>query len=162
MWTQWHSLVFDVSVWEIWGALLHGGRLVVVSESVASSPDDLHDLLVTEKVTVLCQTPSAAGMLSRLAPGAQAQEEGRVIGYCIVGLGRISMQHFMPAVKTSRQARVTALVSGHRDKAEKMAAEYGVRAIPTLLIFQKGQVAEQIVGLKSKRDFKTSFDKVAA
>ena len=64
VWSQWHSLVFDVSVWEIWGALLHGGRLVVVPESVASSPDDLHDLLVTEKVSVLCQTPSAAGMLS--------------------------------------------------------------------------------------------------
>ncbi|MBA0046080.1 non-ribosomal peptide synthetase [Mycobacteroides sp. LB1] len=64
VWSQWHSLVFDVSVWEIWGALLHGGRLVVVPESIASSPDDLHDLLINEKVSVLCQTPSAAGMLS--------------------------------------------------------------------------------------------------
>ena len=64
VWSQWHSLVFDVSVWEIWGALLHGGRLVVVPESVGNSPMDLHDLLVSEKVTVLCQTPSAAGMLS--------------------------------------------------------------------------------------------------
>ena len=64
VWSQWHSLVFDVSVWEIWGALLHGGRLVVVPESVASSPDELHGVLVTEKVTVLCQTPSGAGMLS--------------------------------------------------------------------------------------------------
>ena len=64
VWSQWHSLVFDVSVWEIWGALLHGGRLVVVPEAVASSPEDFHDLLVTEKVSVLCQTPSAVGMLS--------------------------------------------------------------------------------------------------
>ncbi|MDT5118561.1 MAG: glycopeptidolipid biosynthesis protein, partial [Mycobacterium sp.] len=64
VWSQWHSLVFDVSVWEIWGALLHGGRLVMVPEAVASSPDDLHELLVTEKVSVLCLTPSAAGMLS--------------------------------------------------------------------------------------------------
>ncbi|OBG81541.1 non-ribosomal peptide synthetase [Mycobacterium sp. E802] len=63
-WSQWHSLVFDVSVWEIWGALLHGGRLVVVPEAAASSPDDLHNLLLTEKVSVLCLTPSAAGMLS--------------------------------------------------------------------------------------------------
>ncbi len=64
VWSQWHSLVFDVSVWEIWGALLHGGRLVVVPESVGSSPDELNALLVTEKVSVLCQTPSAVGMLS--------------------------------------------------------------------------------------------------
>ena len=64
MWSQWHSYSFDVSVWEIFGALLHGGRLVVVPESVAASPEDLHALLVAEKVSVLGQTPSAVGMLS--------------------------------------------------------------------------------------------------
>ena len=42
VWSQWHSLAFDFSVWEIWGALLHGGRLVVVPESVARSPEDFH------------------------------------------------------------------------------------------------------------------------
>ncbi|MEB4209654.1 amino acid adenylation domain-containing protein, partial [Mycobacterium sp. 94-17] len=64
VWTQWHSYGFDVSGWEIWGALLAGGRLVVVPESVAHSPQDFHDLLVTEQVDVLTQTPSAAGVLS--------------------------------------------------------------------------------------------------
>ena len=48
------------------------------------------------------------------------------------------------------------------DNEQGLAQEYGVRAIPTLLLFQNGQVAEQIVGLKSKRDLKNSFDKVAA
>jgi len=65
-----------------------------------------------------------ASAISSLASQAQAQQ--RKIGYCIVGLGRISMQHFMPACKTSERSQVTALVSGHRDKAEKMAAEYKV------------------------------------
>ena len=45
VWTQCHSLAFDFSVWEIWGALLHGGRLVVVPEEVARSPEDFHSLL---------------------------------------------------------------------------------------------------------------------
>src|SRR6266404_1376056 len=72
--------------------------------------------------------------LGRLAAAAAmprfalAQEQTRTIGYCIVGLGRISMQHFMPGTKMSKHSRVTALVSGHRDKADKMAAEYNVPA----------------------------------
>ena len=64
VWTQCHSYAFDFSVWEIWGALLGGGRLVVVPEAVAGAPEDFHSLLVTEQVNVLTQTPSAVAALS--------------------------------------------------------------------------------------------------
>jgi amino acid adenylation domain-containing protein len=59
VWTFFHSYAFDFSVWEIWGALLHGGRLVVVPYWVSRSPEAFRDLLVDEQVTVLNQTPSA-------------------------------------------------------------------------------------------------------
>jgi thioredoxin 1 len=48
------------------------------------------------------------------------------------------------------------------DEQQALATQYGVRAIPTLLLFHQGQVADQIVGLRSKRDLKASFDRVAA
>ena len=58
-WVLFHTFAFDVSVWEIWGALLHGGRLVIVADDVRRDPDRLLDLLAREQVTMLCQTPSA-------------------------------------------------------------------------------------------------------
>ncbi|MDQ2947069.1 MAG: Gfo/Idh/MocA family oxidoreductase [Acidobacteriota bacterium] len=77
------------------------------------------------------RTLGAGAALVRLSPALpflnqSGEGSGRRIGYAIVGLGRISLQHFMPACKMSQYSKVVALVSGHRDKAEKTAAEYGV------------------------------------
>ncbi|WP_447035929.1 non-ribosomal peptide synthase/polyketide synthase [Streptomyces sp. DSM 118878] len=62
-----HSFAFDVSVFEMWGALLFGGSVVVIEREVARSPEDFLDLLVEREVTVLCQTPSAFRSLTAAA-----------------------------------------------------------------------------------------------
>jgi amino acid adenylation domain-containing protein len=74
VWTLFHSPAFDFSVWEIWGALLHGGRLVVVPYWVTRSPEAFRDLLAREGVTVLNQTPSAFRQLVRADAEAERSD----------------------------------------------------------------------------------------
>ena len=64
VWTVFHSYAFDFSVWEIWGALLHGGRIVAVPFATSRTPAEFAKLLVDERVTMLSQTPSALAQLT--------------------------------------------------------------------------------------------------
>ncbi|WP_025715726.1 non-ribosomal peptide synthetase [Paenibacillus sp. 1-18] len=66
VWTMFHSMCFDFSVWEMYGALLHGGRLVIVPRETAQDATQFRQLLLKENVTILNQTPSAFNMLSAL------------------------------------------------------------------------------------------------
>ena len=73
---------------------------------------------------------AAAGtMLGYVPLGTDAKAfagDERKVGYAVIGLGVISMEHFMPAVKMSQHSKITGIVSGHRDKAERIAEQYGV------------------------------------
>jgi len=94
VWTLFHSCAFDFSVWEIWGALLYGGRLVVVPFLVSRSPEAFYELLARERVTVLNQTPSAFRQL------IQVEESGRSaeldLRYVIFGGEALEMQSLRP------------------------------------------------------------------
>jgi predicted dehydrogenase len=67
----------------------------------------------------------ALGLAARFAPALNAQPVARKIGYAVIGLGRIA-GHFLPAALSTTNSRITGLVSGHRDKADGIAAQYGV------------------------------------
>ncbi|WP_370844829.1 amino acid adenylation domain-containing protein [Pseudomonas putida] len=67
VWTLFHSFAFDFSVWEIFGALIYGGRLVIVPQAVSRAPEAFYQLLCDERVTVLNQTPSAFKALMQIA-----------------------------------------------------------------------------------------------
>jgi tyrocidine synthetase-3 len=65
VWSMFHSYCFDFSVWEMYGALLYGGKLVIVPKMIAQSASDFLELLHKEQVTVLNQTPTAFYALAK-------------------------------------------------------------------------------------------------
>jgi amino acid adenylation domain-containing protein len=75
VWTLFHSFAFDFSVWELWGALLYGGRLVVVPYATSRSARAFYDLLVSERVSVLNQTPSAFRQLMQAEAAVSPNRE---------------------------------------------------------------------------------------
>ncbi|HZS21710.1 MAG TPA: amino acid adenylation domain-containing protein, partial [Pseudonocardiaceae bacterium] len=109
VWTLFHSYAFDFSVWEIWGALLHGGRLVVVPFAVSRSPEEFLRLLVVEQVTVLNQTPSAFNQLLRVE-GENPDLGARVsLRYVIFGGEALELGRLAPWYE--RHADATVLVN---------------------------------------------------
>jgi amino acid adenylation domain-containing protein len=97
VWTLFHSIAFDFSVWELWGALLYGGRLVVVPQEISRSPEQFLDLLTAERVTVLNQTPSAFRMLTQ-ADAARPAPALLVLRYVVFGGEALDLGSLRPWV----------------------------------------------------------------
>ena len=113
VWTLFHSFAFDFSVWEIWGPLLHGGRLVVVPFTVSRSPGEFRDLLVRERVTVLSQTPSAFYQLA--AADREAGENGR-----------LALRHVVFGGEALDVWRLEEWYQRHADAAPVLVNMYGI------------------------------------
>ncbi|WP_410640979.1 non-ribosomal peptide synthase/polyketide synthase [Amycolatopsis sp. lyj-346] len=114
VWTLFHSYAFDFSVWEIWGPLLHGGRLVVVPHAVSRSPREFLRLLADEGVTVLNQTPSAFYQLIR------ADEDDPEAGE------RLALRYVVFGGEALETRRLTGWFARHGDRGPRLVNMYGI------------------------------------
>lgn len=96
VWTLFHSYAFDFSVWEIWGALLYGGRLIVVPYWVSRSPAAFYELLAKQQVTVLNQTPSAFRQLIQAEASLGTAQPDLALRLVIFGGEALELQSLKP------------------------------------------------------------------
>ncbi|XVQ08589.1 amino acid adenylation domain-containing protein [Spirillospora sp. CA-255316] len=124
VWTLFHSFAFDFSVWELWGALCHGGRVVVVPYLTSRSPGEFLELLAAEKVTVLNQTPSAFYQLmaaDRERPGADLS----ALRYVVFGGEALEL------------GRLEEWYSRHGDDAPVLVNMYGITETTVHVSYQR-------------------------
>ncbi|OAR27591.1 non-ribosomal peptide synthetase [Streptomyces sp. ERV7] len=114
VWTLFHSYAFDFSVWEIWGPLLHGGRLVVVPYATSRSPRDFLRLLRREGVTVLNQTPSAFQQLVQAEQEAGGEDGPLPLRYVVFGGEALEPAHLRPWLER------------HGDESPALVNMYGI------------------------------------
>ncbi|MBI4470555.1 MAG: amino acid adenylation domain-containing protein [Acidobacteria bacterium] len=131
VWTLFHSYAFDFSVWEIWGALTYGGRLVVVPYVVSRSPEAFYSLLCNERVTVLNQTPSAFRqlMLAEETPGTARELALRLI---IFGGEALDFQSLKP------------WFARHGDRRPRLVNGYGITETCIFVTFYELSMADLV------------------
>ncbi|MFJ2766914.1 non-ribosomal peptide synthase/polyketide synthase [Streptomyces sp. NPDC087300] len=136
-WTLFHSTSFDFSVWEIWGALLHGGRLVVVPYETSRSPVDFLRLLVDERVTMLSQTPSAFQGLLR------ADREHPVLG------DALRLRAVVFGGEALDLGSLTPWYERHDDRAPLLVNMYGITETTVHVTYRELDRAQAVAGAGS-------------
>ena len=136
VWTLFHSYAFDFSVWELWGALLHGGRLVIVPFEVSRSPQEFYELLGREQVTVLNQTPSAFRQL------VQAQES-------IIDTHRLGLRLVIFGGEALDFQSLKPWFGRHGDQSPQLINMYGITETTVHVTYRIIKEAELSSGLPS-------------
>jgi amino acid adenylation domain-containing protein len=129
VWTLFHSYAFDFSVWELWGALLYGGRLVVVPYWVSRSPEAFYNLLCAERVTVLNQTPSAFRQLMRADEAANRGKE-LTLRWVIFGGEALELKNLRPWFER------------HGDQSPRLGNMYGITETTVHVTYRPLTVAD--------------------
>ncbi|WP_196137573.1 non-ribosomal peptide synthetase [Aliikangiella sp. G2MR2-5] len=111
IWTLYHSFAFDFSVWEIWGALLYGGKLIIVPHWVTRSFEDFYKLVTVESVTVLNQTPSAFNQFIEIDKKLQS---------------KLNLKHVIFGGEAIRLSALKPWVELHGDKQPRLINMYGI------------------------------------
>jgi amino acid adenylation domain-containing protein len=132
VWTMFHSIAFDFSVWEIWACLLTGGRLVIVPFAVSRSPREFYDLLSAEKVTVLNQTPSAFSMLVQLEQDSAPQP--------------LSLRYVIFGGEALQYRKLVPWFARHGDTAPQLINMYGITETTVHVTYRaiKAEEAERV------------------
>ncbi|MEU5427269.1 amino acid adenylation domain-containing protein [Streptomyces olivoreticuli] len=125
VWTLFHSYAFDFSVWEIWGPLLHGGRLVVVPHTTSRSPGEFLELLRREGVTVLNQTPSAFQQLIQADRAAGDGGGPLALRYVVFGGEALEPAHLRPWLER------------HGDESPRLINMYGITETTVHVTYQR-------------------------
>jgi amino acid adenylation domain-containing protein len=129
VWALFHSVSFDFSVWEIWGALLYGGRLVVMPREVTRSPARTLAMLRDERITVLNQTPSAFHQLCR-AIEAGPPADGLSLRFVIFGGERLSPKTVQPWMER------------YGDESPRLVNMYGVTETTVHVTYREMRIAD--------------------
>jgi natural product biosynthesis luciferase-like monooxygenase protein/amino acid adenylation domain-containing protein len=135
VWTLFHSLAFDFSVWELWGALAYGGRLVIVPYETSRTPSAFYALLAAERATVLNQTPSAFQQLSQYEGSREA-------------IADLALRQVIFGGESLDPSMLKPWVERHGDQQPQLVNSYGITET-TVLVSYRPMTAADIDGARS-------------